>query len=243
MRKILLILIVLIPISCFGQKTTQENDDSLSLKKQLFLLSTLSTSNQSDVVSGFSRNRHEFNVSEDYKIPQSYYLPLLRLYQPDNFSNQYLLDLNLTNKLRITELTSISTSHIQHNFIGLGGMNLVQGEYDFNVGDLGVLSAGIYAAKFNIYNDFLNDGGINGNLRINLTDRISLNLFGQHSIISSKIAISPFISPLYPHSNFGGSVEIKVNDTWGLMMGTENEYDVFLRKWVARPFIMPVFYK
>jgi hypothetical protein len=27
------------------------------------------------------------------------------------------------------------------------------------------------------------------------------------------------------------------------MMGAENEYDVFLRKWVTRPFIMPLFYK
>ena len=243
MKKILLILIAFIPISCFGQKTTQENDDSLYLKKQLFLFSNLSTSNQSDVVSGFNRNHQEFNFSEDYKIPQSYYLPLLRLYQPDNFFNQYLLDLNLTNKFMITDYTSISTEHIQHSFIGLGGLNLIQGEYNFNVGDLGVLSAGIYAAKFNIYNDFFNDGGINGTFKINFTDRLSFYLFGQHSITSSGIAISPFISPLYPHSDFGGSLEFKVNHTWGLMMGAENEYDVFLRKWVTRPFVMPLFYK
>ena len=243
MRKILLILIVLIPISCFGQKTTQENDDSLFLKRQLFLLSNSNSSNRSDVVSGFNRNYQEFNLSDNYKIPQSYYLPLLQLYQPNNFMNQYLLDLNLTNKLMITDITSISTSHIQHNYIGLGGLNLIQGEYNFKLGDFGVFSAGIYAAKFNIYNDFFNDGGLTGNFRINLTDRLNINLFGQYSITSSRIAISPFVSPLYPHSDFGGSLEFKVNNNWGLMMGTENEYDVFLRKWVTRPFVMPVFYK
>jgi len=243
MRKILLILIVLIPISCFGQKTAQENVDSLLLKKQLYLLMNSTPSNRYDVVSVFIKNRQELIPSSDYKIPQSYYLPFLRLYQPDNLFNQYLLDLNLTDKIMITEFTSISTSHIQHNFIGLGGLNLVQGEYNLNVGDVGVFSAGMYAAKFNIYNDFFNDGGLNGNFKINLTDRLSINLFGQHSITSSKTAISPFISPLYPHSNFGSSLEFKVNDAWGLMMGTENEYDVFLRKWVTRPFVMPVFYK
>jgi len=243
MRKILLILIVLIPISCFGQKTTQENVDSLLLKKQVYLLMNSTTSNRSDVISLFNKNRQEIIASSDFKIPQSYYLPLLRLYQPDNFFNQYLLDLNLTNRLMITDITSITTSHIQHNFIGLGGLNLVQGDFNFNVGDFGVLSAGIYGAKFNIYNDFFNDGGLNGNFKINLTDQMSINLFGQYSITSSRISISPFISPLYPHSNFGGSLEFKVNDSWGLMMGAENEYDVFLRKWVTRPFIMPVFYK
>ena len=243
MKNILLIVIVLFSIRCFGQKTSQENDDSLYLKKQLFLLSNLNTSNQSEVVSVFNGSRQEFNLSNEYKIPHSYYLPLLRLYQPDNFFNQYLLDLNLTNKLLLTDISSISTTHIQHNFIGLGGLNLVQGQYNFDIGDFGIFSPGIYAAKFNIYNDFFNDSGLNGILTIALTDRLNLNLFGQYSITSSKVAISPFISPLYPHSNFGGSLEFKVNDNWGLMMGAENEYDVFLRKWVTRPFVMPVFYK
>jgi len=75
-----------------------------------------------------------------------------------------------------------------------------------------------------------------------LSERINLNLFGQYSITSSKVAISPFISPLYPHSNYGGSLEFKVDPNWGLILGAENEYDVFLRKWVTRPFVMPVFY-
>lgn len=235
MRNFLLIVFVLTSVSCFGQKTTQENDDSLNLKRKLF--SNSATSNHRDEVSFNNRFNPEF------KIPQSYYLPFMRLYQQDLFVSQFLLDQNLTNQFMISDFNNITTSHIQSNFIGLGGLNLVQGNYNFILGDNVDFSAGIYAAKFNIYNDFLNDGGFNGNLKFQLSDRININLFGQYSITGSNIAISPLISPIYPHSNFGGSMEIKVNNDWGIMMGTENEYDVFLRKWVTRPFIMPVFYK
>jgi len=243
MRKFLLIVIVLIPISCFAQKTTQENDDSLHLKKQLFLLSNPNSSDQSGDGMFLNRDRAEFNHTSNFKISESNYLPLLSLYQQDRFTGKFLLDMNMTNHFVINDLTGITTTHVQSNFIGLGGLNLVQGQYDFSLGEFGVLSAGIYAAKFNIYNDFLNDGGVTGAFKIKLSDRLNINLFGQYSITGSKIAISPFISPLYPHSDFGGSMEFKVNDNWGLIMGAENEYDVFLRKWVTRPFIMPVFYK
>jgi len=243
MRRILLIVIVLIPISCFSQKTTQENNDSLHLKKQLFLLSTANPTDQSGSVFFLNRDRPVFDHSIDFKIPQSYYQPLLSLYQPDRFAGKFLLDLNMTNQFVINDLSSITTKHVQSNFIGLGGLNLIQGQYNFNLGDVGSLSTGIYAAKFNIYNDFMNDGGVNGAFKINLSDRIKINLFGQYSITGSRVAISPFISPLYPHSDFGGSMEFKIADSWGLILGAENEYDVFLRKWVTRPFIMPVFYK
>lgn len=243
MIKILLIVIVLMSIRCFGQKTTRENDDSLLLKEQLLLLPNPGSSNRNDEQSSYTVNIHEFNSADQFKIRGSYYLPLLSAYQRDSFLNKFLLDEKLTNQFKIDDISSFTTSHIQSNLIGLGGVNSVMGSYNYNFLDIGVISPEIYAAKYNIYNDFLNDAGFNGNIKMLLSDRISVNLFGQYSIRESKIAISPFISPLYPHSNYGGSVEFKVNTNWGLMVGTENEYDVFLRKWVTRPFIMPVFYK
>jgi len=243
MRKFLLIVVVLASMHCFGQKTTQENDDSLYVRRQLMLLPKLNTTSQVGDLSFINRNIHEFNPTNEFRIPQSYYLPLLSLYQPDNPVNKFMLDMHLTNQFIFNDVSSISTTHIQSNFIGLGGLNLIQANYNINIDDRVIFSPGIYTAKFNIYNDFLNDAGLNGNIKILLSNRININLFGQYSIRENTISISPFISPLYPHSNFGGALEFKVNDNWGLMMGAENEYDVFLRKWVTRPFIMPVFYK
>ena len=169
-------------------------------------------------------------------------LPFLPEYQHNYFINQFELENNLRNHFVRNDISSISTSHIQSNYIGLGGLNSIMGFYNFQIENVGVISAGLYAAKFNIYNRFFNDAGLNGNYKINLSERIGLNLFGQCSITGSKVAISPFISPLYPHSNYGGSLEFKVNNNLGLIMGAEKEYYVFIRKWVTRPFVMPVFY-
>lgn len=236
MRKVFLIVFVLFSICCFGQKTTLENIDSLYLKRELFSLLDISTSIQPNVVSLFFGIYPEFNFNQDY------HSPLLNFYQQNNYANRFLLDQNLTNQFKISDFYTVTTYHIQSDFIGLGGLNIVQANCNFNPGDIVVFSPGIYAAKYNIYNDFLNDGGFDANLKIRLSDRINLNLFGQYSITGSKVAISPLISSIYPHSNFGGSVEIKLNNNWGIMIESENEYDIFQRKWVNRPFIMPVFY-
>lgn len=243
MRKFLLVAIVLSSFRCFAQKTTQENNDSLYLKRQLYILMESGTSYRADGRSMFTTTNNGFINPNEFKLPDSYYLPLLAPYQKPGYLSRFLLDANLTNHIGINDNSSITTSHVQSNYIGLGGLNMITANYNFNIGDIGIFSPGIYAAKYNIYNNFLNDAGVNANLKILLSDRISVNLFGQYSNRESKISISPFISPLYPHSNYGGSVEFKVNDNWGLMMGAENEYDIFLRKWVTRPFIMPLFYK
>jgi hypothetical protein len=47
---------------------------------------------------------------------------------------------------------------------------------------------------------------------------------------------------MYPQTSYGGSVEFKVTDSWGVMTGMEREFDPFRGKWVNRPFIFPVFY-
>ena len=231
MKKYFLIVFVLFSISCFGQNTTQENSDSLNLKRKLYVIPKVTSSNHLDEISFLNSYENEFKNS------QSYFLPFPGIYKRDDFINKYLLDMNLTNQFIINDINSITTSHIQSNLIGLGGVNLIKGSYDIRIEDLAVISPGIYAAKFNIYNDFFNDGGVNGNIKIQVSDKIKVNFFGQYSHTSSRISISPFISPLYPHSNFGGSLEFKIDNNREFMMGTENEFDVFLRKWVTRPFI------
>lgn len=241
MRKFLLILILMIPFICFGQINTSGNDDSLTIRKRLYSIQKYGFP---EIYSPSTRqNNIDFNRIIEFQYRENYFVPLLPPFQRINFSKLFMLDDNFTNQYILNSQNSITTSHIISNFIGLGGLTLVGGNYNYGLRDIGILSVGLYAAKYNIYNYFRNDAGINGNIKIEITDNLSLNLFGQHSYTTSKIGISPFISSLYPHSNFGGSFEFKVNNNWGFVLGTENEYDVFLRKWVTRPFIMPVFYK
>jgi len=115
--------------------------------------------------------------------------------------------------------------------------------YNWRIGEFMVITGGLYASKYNIYNNFRNDTGVNGKIRFNLSDRISMNLFGQYSVNGINNAIIPLMSPLYPQSFYGGSFEFKVNDKWGLLVGAEQEFDIMTRKWITKPFVMPLFYR
>ncbi|MDD3321264.1 MAG: hypothetical protein PHS59_07460 [Paludibacter sp.] len=149
---------------------------------------------------------------------------------------------NLYNTFNINDNSWISTSRILTNYYGLGGINAVSASYNLKIGESVILSGGIYGAKYNIYNDFNNSLGVNGNFKYVLSDRISLNIFGQYSGRPNYNMI-PLMSPLYPQSNYGGSFEFKVNDKWGIITGAKREFDVLSRKWITEPFIMPIFYK
>jgi hypothetical protein len=163
------------------------------------------------------------------------------------FSNYYVPNINLTDNLNnhypINSRSWFNTSRTMTNYYGLGGINQIAGSYNFKMGNFGEMTTGIYAAKYNAYNHFNNDAGLNGNLKINITDNIKMNIFGQYTLNPMKNGIPPFMSTLYPMNNYGGSLEFKVNENWGLQVGAENEFDVISRKWVTNYFVMPVFYK
>ncbi len=243
MRKFLLILITLIPVICFGQINTDSNDDSLLIKKQLFMLKNFGYINTLNQESPSRGNKYDLYHPNGISVPESYRLTILPEFQRDIFLKQFILDDNFTNQYILNSSNSITTSHMLSNFMGLGQTTTVGADYNFNLSDIGVFSAGVYGAKYNIYNVYLDDGGFNGNIKIYVSNGISLNLFGQYSYTESKFTMSPLISPLYPYSNYGASLEFRFNNKWGLSVGSEYEYDAFKQKWLIRPFIMPLFFK
>lgn len=158
------------------------------------------------------------------------------------YTPQINLTDNLYNQYAVNDWSWINTSRTANNYYGLGGVYLVGANYNMKLGNFGILTGGVFASKYNIYNNFGSSAGLNGNLKIRLTDRISINTFGQYSTGGAKNGIPPYLSAMYPNSFYGGSFEFKVTDKWGIITGAEQEFDVFSRKWVTRPFIMPVFY-
>jgi hypothetical protein len=164
-----------------------------------------------------------------------------------SFYNPLIPTLNIENDLynqyRVSNQSWISTSRTSNAYQGLGGVYTINANYNVKVGGFAILSAGMYASKYNIYNNFQNGMGFNGNIKFVLSDRISINASGQYSTQGNKNGISPFLSTMYPSTNYGGSFEFKVTDKWGLIMGAQQEFDVFTRKWVTTPYILPLFYK
>ncbi len=170
------------------------------------------------------------------EIRMSAHVPIR--YSDYQYSNVYGL-MELDNNLWL------STARTNDFYYGLGIVRSAQASLNFNIEDFGVLSLGSYITKYNVAHSFHNGAGVNANLRIPIGDRIFLNTFGQYSTNDNKDKINPY-SMMYPTTNFGGSVEFKVTDKWGINAGMirEWEFDPWRGsgRWVNRPFITPVFY-
>jgi hypothetical protein len=122
----------------------------------------------------------------------------------------------------------------------LGDINMVSGAYNFKLNDYVALSAGMYAGKYFINDHLTNDVGINGNVKFMLSERFDLNLSGRYSFNNMQTVYG---SSMFPQTGFGTSVEYKINDVFGILIGVYYEYDEIQGKYVLRPYIVPVFYK
>jgi len=138
----------------------------------------------------------------------------------------------------------ITTSRINSNYIGMGGLSSAGAQYNWRINDFMFYSGGVALSKYNIYNSFENNLNLNSSLRFELSDRFFFNVFGNYSTPGNKSTdlFRSINSSMFPQNNFGGSFEFKVTDKWGIVTGAEREFDPFKGKWVTKPFIMPIFY-
>ena len=82
---------------------------------------------------------------------------------------------------------------------------------------------------------------ISARARVRLTDGLWINGYGTYTIYNSAGG-QPLPLGLYPTNSFGGTIEVRITDSFGLEGGVMREYDPFRRRWVTNPYIMPVFY-
>jgi hypothetical protein len=241
MKKALLILFVVYTGISYGQNTNETKIDLLPFDNQLFNNSMSQHSNPFllSTPTLYGSIRDSLRLMDLQTDNSQVNFPAIA---KETFTAPFISDGNLYNLYYINSHNWINTSRIQSNFIGLGGMTLFGASYNWKLGEFMIVSSGLYASKYNIYNNFRSDAGVNGNIKFVLSDRISMNLFGQYSAKGINNAVIPLVSALYPQSYYGGSFEFKVNDKWGLMVGANREFDVFSRKWITKPFVMPLFY-
>jgi len=239
MKKVQLIVLAFYATTCFAQTSKDSIGGNMTFGRGGFLGDNQLYNNRFQTPSLLKMN--EFFRMEQFN--QSLQTPTFNL---SSLSFKDIPPINLTDNLHnqytVNDWSWINTSRTTNNYYGLGGVYMVNANYSVKLGNSGVITGGVFASKYNIYNNFGNSTGLNGNLKIRLTDRISINTFGQYSLSGAKNGIPPYLSTMYPNSFYGGSIEFKVTDKWGIITGAQQEFDVFSRKWVTRPFIMPVFY-
>jgi hypothetical protein len=153
---------------------------------------------------------------------------------------------NVYGYIRLNDKSWISTARTNDFYYSLGTVSMASGSYNYLLGDNMTLSVGSYLTKYNIHHNLYNGAGINSNFRVSLTEHVFINAFGQYSLTDKQQnGFNPY-STMYPATNFGGSIELKVTNKWGINAGMVREW-VFdpwkgSGRWENRPFITPVFY-
>lgn len=57
------------------------------------------------------------------------------------------------------------------------------------------------------------------------------------------IPVTPGSQLFMNQNSYGGTLEFKISDSFGIEAGAEREFNPMTRKWETHPIIMPVFYK
>ena len=129
----------------------------------------------------------------------------------------------------------------QQRFPSMGFSNSLSVGYVWQATD-GITLYGNLNASDNMYHlNRFKDIGVSGRARVRVTDGIWLNGYGSYSLYNNA-GTQPMPPGMYPKNSFGGTIEVKVSDGFGIEGGAFREYDPFSRRWVTQPYIMPVFY-
>ena len=105
------------------------------------------------------------------------------------------------------------------------------------MGDRFQLTAGVTGSKYHFDNAAWNDYGVFANASFRLTDRFSLNAFGQHYMDQRhhSVAAMPFLGS----SSYGGTIGWRASDNFALDVGARRIYDPFTRTWRTLPVVQP----
>jgi len=148
---------------------------------------------------------------------------------------------NLSSEFIPDKQTQVNAYRNYTGYIGMGGSTVLGVHYNRQITPFLTLSGGIYTSRYNIDNYQSLTAGLKGGFKLQINDRISLNFAGQYNSNQNR-PIRPEMMTLYPQSYYGGYVEIKLSDNWGVITGMQRQFDVFRHKWVNAPYIMPVHY-
>lgn len=248
MRELLIFIFSIFCFSAFSQTTVRSENLGLNIGIDGNIIPDFDNNFPSidfkrefrfkELYNDYQQNHHQV-LKKDFELNSFKIEPMIDLQlEPLHVFSVHDVNFNLYNQYRLNDYSWLSSVRSQQEYIGLGGINIASGMYNIRLGDRFILSGGLYAGKYTLHNNFINDAGVQGNVSFELSDRIRLHTFGNYSFNNTP---TPFTG-MYPQTSYGGAFELKVTDKWGIMMGAEREFDVFSGKWLTRPIVYPVFY-
>ncbi|MDH6307699.1 hypothetical protein M2451_000148 [Dysgonomonas sp. PFB1-18] len=142
----------------------------------------------------------------------------------------------------ISDNAWLSSASIQNTYPTLGAVRTVNMNFNYQPLDWLAVSAGPYGSKYNLGMQSFNDVGVNGAVKFILHDRIRLNAYGQYSVNQKSNGVQGPMMGMFPQTYYGGTIEVKITEKFGVEGGIIRELNPFNGKWVNRPYFAPVFY-
>lgn len=255
MKRKLLILICFTTciVSSYAQTETNRDSISINIDNKLSKSSSLDETkhhlnidvNTKALDPEELRRRAEFVKSLQFKTPEFYVGPPTgnqTLGEKLPHTNDY----KFSNYTSLEDDFSISTISQHNTYLSIGANRMVNINLNYQATDWLSLSGGVYGAKYNAYGQHYNDAGFNASLRLKLHERIYLRGYGNYSINSNDR--NRYLGPAamgmgaFPQTYYGGGVEFKISDNFGIEGGVVREFNPMKRKWDNIPYIMPVIY-
>ncbi|OJU53033.1 MAG: hypothetical protein BGN96_09915 [Bacteroidales bacterium 45-6] len=111
---------------------------------------------------------------------------------------------------------------------------------DYKMTDWLSISGGTYVNQMDLFSRKISDYGLNSRMNLQVNDRLNLRLYGSYSLKGKQSFLNQ--SPLYPQNSYGGAVEYRISDKFGLGAGVDRYLNPFTGKWVTQPYVYPIFY-
>lgn len=168
------------------------------------------------------------------------------LYPPqhDEFATSYpfIYDYGLYTYRELSNKLYITSGSEQNTYPTMGTVRTVDGSLNYDLTSWLTVSGGTYMSKYSLRGGLYRDVGASGAMRFYIGDRVRINTFGQYSVYGKSNGVGYYESGMFPQTHYGGSLEFKVNDKFGVEAGVVRELDPFSGKWKDRRYVAPVFY-
>ena len=157
----------------------------------------------------------------------------------DFHGNPYSRDWAASGTIATVGTGSITASGSHTTLPALGTMGSASLSYVQPIGERFTFSLGASAIKYHIDREAWNDYGFNAKASYKLSDKFSLNAFGQYYFYPRFAGAAAM--GYMQNSNIGGTIGMQLSDNVKLDVGAQSYYDVYNHCWRTIPIVAPTF--
>lgn len=154
----------------------------------------------------------------------------------------YAYDYNRGGNFHLIDNLSIGVSTSHNTYLTYGAVQTLNTRLLYSPINRLTVSGGGYISRYGLFNNINEDIGFHGGVKYWINDRIAINGFGQYSVYANRNRIGGPTMDMYPHTYYGGTIEFKITEKFGVAGGVMRELNPFSGKWENKPYIAPVFY-